>query len=123
MKKTTETIAIVDDDNSVRESLQLLLRAADFEVLTFASAEKFLASFAGKKIDCLIVDVNLPGITGVALVRLMVADGNATPVVLITARDDTATLELIRSVGPVPLLRKPFSEEDLFREIAGALSR
>ena len=115
-------IAVIDDDDSVRHSLHQLLRAADFDALTFASAEEFLSSGDGKRADCLIVDVNLPGMSGVALVRTLMAAGSTTPVVLITARDDPATLEAIRHTGRVPHLHKPFSDEDLFAAISRALA-
>lgn len=114
------TIAIVDDDESVRQSLRQLLRAADFNALTFASAEEYLGQSDGQA-DCLIVDVNLPGMSGVALVQTLAASGNAIPVILITARDDPATLDLIRRAGSIPLLRKPFSDKQLFAAISESL--
>ena len=123
MRNTIVTIGIVDDDDSIRQSLRQLLRAADFEALTFASAEEFLASPGRADVDCLIVDVNLPGMSGVALVQALAAAGDATPAVLITARDDPTTLELIRRASPVPHLRKPFSDEGLFGTISQLLSR
>jgi FixJ family two-component response regulator len=112
------TIAIVDDDESVRQSLRQLLRAADFEALTFASAEEYLDDATVGRVDCLIVDVNLPGMSGVALVQTMAKRGRPKPTVLITARDDPATLDLIRRAGPIPHLRKPFSEQQLFAAIS-----
>lgn len=115
------TIAIVDDDESVRHSLRQLLRAADFSALTFASAEEYLADGERARIDCLIVDVNLPGMSGVALVQALAARGNRTPAILITARDDVGTLELIRRAGGIPHLRKPFSDEHLFAAIGRAI--
>jgi FixJ family two-component response regulator len=122
MATIRRTIAVVDDDDSVRQSLRQLLRAADFDTLTFASAEEFLSSRDGERADCLIVDVNLPGMTGVALVHALAAAGTGTPVVLITARDDHSTVEAIRRAGRGPHLRKPFSDEELFAAISRALS-
>jgi FixJ family two-component response regulator len=115
------TIAIVDDDDSVRQSLRQLLRAADFQALTFASAEEYLTHGDGARVDCLIVDVNLPGMSGVALVQALTANGSKTPAILITARDDSATLDLIRRAGPIPHLRKPFNDEQLFAAISRVL--
>jgi FixJ family two-component response regulator len=121
MTNTLASIAVVDDDDSVRSGLRQLLRAAEFDVLTFASAEEFLASSARETAGCLIVDINLPGMSGVGLVQELAAAGVHVPAVLITARDDAATLELIRRAGPVPHLRKPFSGGELFDAIDRAM--
>jgi FixJ family two-component response regulator len=123
MRNTLATIAIVDDDDSVRDALRHLLRAADFEPLTFASAEEFLSARDAEQVDCLIADINLPGMSGVALVEALCATGRSIPTVLITARDDPNTLELIRRTGALPHLRKPFSDVELFAAIARLLSR
>jgi FixJ family two-component response regulator len=122
MTSAIANIAVVDDDDSVRESLRQLLRAADYGALTFASAEAYLSRPMIDRVDCLIVDVNLPGMSGVDLVHAMTEGGEMTPVVLITARDDAATLELVRRAGRIPLLRKPFGEDELFDAIARVLS-
>jgi two-component system response regulator FixJ len=114
----TPTVVVIEDDEGVRQSLRQLLRAADFHALSFASAEGYLAHADGKAITCLIVDVNLPGMSGVELAQRLSARGSTIPIILITARDDPATLELIRRAGPIPHLRKPFSDEQLFAEIA-----
>jgi two-component system response regulator FixJ len=118
---TLATIAIVDDDESIRHALGNLLRAAGFDVLAFASAEAFLDSLDGARIGCLIADINLPGMSGVALVEALAAAGRTMPVVLITARDDATTLALLRRAGHVPRLRKPFSDEELFAAIGQVL--
>jgi FixJ family two-component response regulator len=120
MRPTMRTIAVIDDDDSVRHSLRQLLRAFDFDALTFASAEEFLSSRDGERADCLIVDVNLPGMSGVALVQALAAAGTDTPAVLITARDDHSTVEAIQRAGRGPHLRKPFSDDDLFAAMSRA---
>jgi FixJ family two-component response regulator len=117
------TIAVVDDDDSIRRSLKQLLRAAEFEALTFASAEEYLTHGDGARVDCLIVDINLPGMSGVALVQTLAASGSKTPAILITARDDSATLDLIRRAGPIPHLRKPFNDEQLFAAMSKVLPK
>ena len=114
------TIAVVEDDAGVRTALRQLLRAADFDALTFASAEEFLDSGRRGEVDCLIADINLPGMNGVALLKALAAAGTVLPAVLITARDDPATLELIRQAAPAPFLRKPFSDDELFDAIRRA---
>ncbi len=123
------TIAVIEDDAGVRTALRQLLRAAEFDALTFASAEEFLdwrrrenLDWSRREnVDCLIADINLPGMNGVALVQALAASGEALPAVLITARDDPATRELLRRAAPAPHLRKPFSDEELFYAIDRAL--
>src|ERR1700733_3130583 len=113
MTETRTTIAVVEDDLAVRPALQQLLRSAAFDTLTFASAEDFLSAHAEERADLLIADVNLPGISGVALVLQLAASGSALPAILMTGRDDPNTRYLIRQAGPVPRLRKPFNDGDL----------
>lgn len=122
MTEMHTTIAVVEDDLAVRTALQQLLRSASFETLSFASAEDFLNEGAEERADLLIADVNLPGISGVALVQRLAASGSKLPTILMTGRDDPATRHLIHQAGPVPRLRKPFSEGDLFGAIRIALS-
>ena len=122
MTVTRRTIAVVEDDPGVRTALQQLLRSAAFDTLTFGSAEEFLSAGALELADLLIADVNLPGITGVALVQRLAASGSLLPAILMTGRDDPATRHLIRQAGPVRRLRKPFSDDDLFGAIRTALS-
>jgi FixJ family two-component response regulator len=117
MTNTLATIAIVDDDDSIRYALENLLRAAEFDVVAFSSAEAFLGSPDGQQGDCLIADIHLPGMNGVALVEALAAAGRPMPTVLITARDDPLTLELMRRARHASHLRKPFGEEELFAAI------
>jgi FixJ family two-component response regulator len=121
LMNTLVTIAIVDDDDSIRHALGNLLRAAEFNVLAFASGEDFLESRNGEQIGCLIADINLPGMNGVSLVEALTTTGRPIPAVLITARDDATTLSLLRRAGRVPFLRKPFSDEELFAAIRQVL--
>ena len=114
-------IAVVDDDSGVRTALRQLLRSAGYEALTFASAEEFLAAGQREDVDFLIADVNLPGMSGVALLKALGDDGSLLPALLITGRDDAGTLELIRQAGGVPRLTKPFGDDELFHIIQGAL--
>jgi two-component system response regulator FixJ len=118
---TLMTIAIVDDDDSIRHALGNLLRAAEFDVLAFGSGEDFLASLDDKRIGCLIADVNLPGMSGVALVEALATAGRTMPSILITARDDATTVSLLRRAGRVPHLRKPFRDDELFATIRQVL--
>jgi FixJ family two-component response regulator len=122
MNTRRATIAVVEDDTGVRTALEQLLRSAGFNALTFESAEEFLEGDSSDSVDCLIADVNLPGISGVALVQTLVEEGAKLPVVIMTGRDDPTTGELIRQAGKVPCLRKPFSDDDLFDAIRSVLA-
>ena len=114
------TIAIIEDDEGVRTALQELLQSAGFQAMAFASAEAFLHARREADFDCLIADINLPGMTGVALLKTLGAAGEAVPAVLMTGRDDPRTAELLRHAGPVPRLHKPFSDDELFDAIRSA---
>jgi FixJ family two-component response regulator len=111
------TIAVVEDDTGVRTALEQLLRSAGYNALTFESAEAFLAHSNKSEVDCLIADINLPGISGPELVKGLTVDGRRLPAVLITGRRDAATTELARQAGEVPRLYKPFSDAALFEVI------
>jgi FixJ family two-component response regulator len=97
--------------------LRQRLRSAGFEAVTVESAEDFLALRNSTAVECLIADINLPGISGVALVNELSAAGDQLPAILITGRQDADTLELTRHAGEVPWLHKPFSDAELFEVI------
>ena len=113
-------IAVVDDDFSVRESLESLIRSAGMEVKVFASAEEFLSS--AHKAACLVLDVRLPGMSGVELHHHLLARDHKVPVIFITAHasDDRARLEA-RSDWTVAYLTKPFDEDELLDAVHAAL--
>jgi FixJ family two-component response regulator len=115
------TIAVIDDDEGVRTTLRQLLRAVGFRAVTFGSAEEFLAEADPVDAACLIVDINLPGMNGAALVHALRDAGRQLPSVLISARDDARTLALVRSCSPSPFLRKPFSDDELLAAIERAV--
>jgi FixJ family two-component response regulator len=115
-------ISIVDDDESVRESLQSLLRSAGFAAVVFASAEEFLNSEHLHHTDCLILDIRMPGMSGLELQRQMAASGNKTPVIFITAHGDQETRTQALKNGAVEYLLKPFSEDSLLNAIGMARS-
>ena len=85
--------------------------------MTFESAEAFLAHPDKSDVGCLIADINLPGMSGVELVKGLGTEGERLPAVLITGRRDAATAELVRQAGEVPRLYKPFSDAALFEVI------
>ena len=83
-----ELISIVDDDESVREGLSRLLSSVGFAVNTFASAEEYLSSDQPRRADCLILDMRMPGMSGIELQRQLVANHSEIPVVFITAHEE-----------------------------------
>lgn len=112
---------MVDDDESVRESLPDLLKFHGFETAPFASAEAFLASGTAPNVDCLILDVAMPGMSGLELQQQLTRRKIDVPIVFITANaDDTLWAEL-RTSGAIACLLKPFSESAVVDAINRAL--
>ena len=114
-------ISIVDDDESVRESLSGLLRSVGFGAMVFGSAEEFLSSNRLLDTDCLILDVRMPGMNGLELQRRLAASHMSIPVIFITAHGDEEARVRALNGGAVEYLLKPFSEEALLTAIATAL--
>ena len=105
---TTATlyVAVVDDDENFRRSLARLLRAAGMQPITYASAEAFLTDAKHPLFDCLVLDVHLGEISGIALGRRLVAEGRDTPFICITAQDDPETRALAEAAGCAAFFRK-----------------
>jgi FixJ family two-component response regulator len=115
--------AVVDDDISVRESLESLIRSVGLDVRVFASAEDFLKSVHTRTADCLILDVRLPGMSGIDLHHQLMANGCEVPAVFVTAHGyDERTRSQTYSEWTVACLTKPFSEDELFDAIEAALT-
>jgi FixJ family two-component response regulator len=116
-------ISIVDDDESVRESLDGLIRSVGFAVKVFASAEEFLNSDHPRDTDCLLLDVRLPGMNGIELHRHLVASQYEIPVVFITAHgsEEGVRSQALRN-GAVDYLIKPLSEDAVLDAVHKALS-
>ena len=114
-------IAVVDDDESVREALMGLLRSAGFGAETYASAEEFLRSGSLEETECLILDVRMPGIGGVELRRYLELAGHDIPVIFITAHGDDSTRAQALGANVVAFLTKPFDDEALLEAIERAL--
>ena len=117
----SQIISIVDDDDSVRESLRALIRSMGFKAEIFASAEEFLNSEQLRNTDCLILDVRMPGMNGLELQRQLTANHYQIPVVFITAHGDDEARSRALKNGAVDFLRKPFDEESLLNAIHMAL--
>jgi FixJ family two-component response regulator len=115
-------IAIVDDDESVRESLSGLIESFGLAVKAFGSAEEYIRSGQVGQTACAVLDIRLPGMSGLDLQRLLSRD-NPVPVVLISAHADTRTRREAVAEGAIDVLNKPFSEEDLLGALRIALER
>jgi FixJ family two-component response regulator len=114
-------ITVVDDDESVRESLPDLLKEFGFDAQTFSSAEAFLASESVDETKCLVLDVAMPGMTGPDLQRELTRRDQEIPIVFITAHRDAATRLRLMAQGAVECLFKPFEPNDLLRALNTAL--
>src|SRR5678815_5647973 len=116
-------VAVVDDDVSVRESLESLIRSVGLEVTLSASAEEFLNSPQPRKADCLVFDVRLPGMSGIDLHRHLLALRCEVPVIFMTAHEsDKRARSEAASDWTVAYLTKPFSEDDFLGAVAAALT-
>jgi FixJ family two-component response regulator len=116
-------IAIVDDDESVREALVSLLKALGFEPEAFGGAEAFLGSAFRRRAACLITDMQMPGMSGLALHDSLAASPHPIPTVLITAYPDDTLRARAQKAGVAGYLIKPFDEEALLGCIQDALAR
>jgi FixJ family two-component response regulator len=116
-------IFVVDDEVSVREGLERLLRAVGWEVETFASAQEFLAHRQENIPSCLVLDVGLPGLSGLDLQRRILEANGDIPIVFITGNGDVPTSVRAMKAGAVEFLVKPFSERDLLDAIQQAIKR
>lgn len=116
-------VAVVDDDDSVRESLPDLLRELGFDAEAFPSAEAFLASGNGAAARCLLLDVAMPGMSGPQLQRELAARGHKSPIIFITARVDAEVRRQLIAQGAADCLFKPFSEQQLQVALDAALRK
>jgi FixJ family two-component response regulator len=114
-------ISIVDDDESVRESTKALVRSLGYSARTFASAEEFLESDTDET-NCLILDVQMTGLSGVELLERLIAEGRQTPVIFVTAFPDERIRNHVLDAGAIGFLRKPVSDEKLIRCLDTALA-
>ena len=119
--RNNPTVAIVDDDESVRDTTKDLLDSAGLSAATFDSAESFLQAKNVRTIRCLVADMRMPGMTGLELHGHLAAAGTPIPTILITAYPDERVRSRALSTGVICFLAKPFSAEDLLTCIETAL--
>lgn len=116
-------IAVVDDDHSLRNALGRLLRSAGCAVETFGTANEFLARVATPTPDCLVLDVRMPGISGLDLQRRLATDHPELPIVIITGHASCGLRQRALDAGAVAVLDKPFDERNLLDAVGQALGR
>jgi two-component system response regulator FixJ len=115
-------IAVVDDDESVRQGLANLINSVGYETELYASAEEFLACPEAGEAACLVLDLHMPGMSGLELQRRLAVHSSAPPVIIITANSHDETRAEALAAGAVAFLNKPFKEETLLGAIKSALS-
>ncbi|MDN4017504.1 response regulator transcription factor [Zwartia panacis] len=118
--QTASTVYIVDDDEAVRDSLRWLLEANNYRVRAFPSGESFLAEYDEQRPGVLIVDVRMPGMSGLELQEQLIARKSSMPIVFITGHGDVPMAVSTIKKGAIDFLEKPFDETDL-REIVGRM--
>ena len=117
MDETNLCIFVIDDDESITRALKDLLESAGFRAETFGSAEDFLSSDRSAGPDLLILDVFMPGMTGLALQKQLASSGSKLPTILITAHEDTRMRQAALEEGAVAFLQKPFEDQTLLDAI------
>jgi len=114
-------VFVVDDDEAMRDSLQWLLESMDFKVATFASGEGFLAAYDPRQPGCLVLDVRMPGMSGLELHDRLNAAAVAPPIVFITGHGEVPMAVAALKKGAVDFIEKPFAEKDLLEIIERCL--
>jgi FixJ family two-component response regulator len=117
----TKLVAIVDDDDLIRSSMEGLLKAAGLSARAFASAEEFLSSGRQHQVACLITDIRMPGMSGLELQAKLNGEGCKFPIIFITAHDDAKMRTQALRAGAVEFLVKPFDDEALIETVRAAL--
>ena len=113
-------VAVVDDDESACRALSRLLRAEGIQPVSYLSAEAFLSDTKRPQFDCLVLDIQLGGMSGIELQRQLQASGSSTPVIYITAHDEPETREQARAAGCAGYFRKTAPGQDVLRAIRRA---
>lgn len=114
-------VYVIDDDAAMRDSLNFLLDAADFDVTLFDNAMKFLDAFASLDFGCVVSDVRMPGIDGIELLKRMKALNSRFPIVIITGHGDVPLAVEAMKLGAVDFLEKPFEDDRVIGMIDGAI--
>jgi FixJ family two-component response regulator len=116
-------VAVIDDDRSVRRALCRLLRAADLEAIAYESAAEFLETLKVRVPDCLVLDLQMPGMSGLELQQHLAEISVTLPIVVITGHDDATIRSMCMAAGASTYLSKPIDESELLAAINDAISR
>ncbi len=122
MPRLDATVFVVDDDEAMRDSLHWLLESMEFQVATFASGEEFLAAYDPRQAGCLVLDVRMPGMSGLELHDRLNASGVILPIVFITGHGEVPMAVAALKKGAVDFIEKPFAERDLLEVIERCLA-
>ena len=123
MNENNPPVCVIDDESSVRESLSSLLRSAGLRVQTFASAQEFLSSPPQETPSCLVLDVRLPGMSGLDLQQELGSADTQIPIIFMTGYGDIPMSVRAMKAGAVEFLTKPFRDEDLLNAVDQAIKR
>jgi FixJ family two-component response regulator len=123
MKNDVATVFVVDDDEAVRGSLKLLLKALSLPVQAYASAPEFLAAFDPSRSGCLVLDIRMPGMSGLELQEELNSRGAMLPIIFITGHGDVPMAVEAMQRGAMDFLQKPFRDQDLLDRINKALDK
>ncbi|HEY5718911.1 MAG TPA: response regulator transcription factor, partial [Gammaproteobacteria bacterium] len=123
MKEKPATVFVIDDDEAVRTSLRLLLKSVGLPVETFASAQEFLDQYDEDRAGCLVLDIRMPGISGLELQQHLNDRNSITPIVFITGHGDVPMAVEAMQAGAVDFIQKPFRDQDLIDRINRALDK
>jgi FixJ family two-component response regulator len=123
MKENAPTVFIVDDDNGVRSSIRVLMKSVGLPALAFASPVEFLAAYSPAQPGCLVLDIRMPGMSGLDLQQKLNEIGAVVPVIFITGHGDVSMAVEAMRHGAFDFLQKPFRDQDLIDRIQQALAR
>ena len=123
MKEPPPTTFVIDDDEAVRASLRLLLKSVNLPVLTYPSAQAFLPTYDVRQAGCLVLDIRMPGMSGLELQQQLNLQGATIPVIFITGHGDVPMAVEAMQHGAFDFLQKPFRDQDLIDRVQRALER
>ncbi len=122
MSVANPIVAVIDDDDSVRRALQRLLRSVGWAVASFASGKDFLDALPSNPIDCIILDLQMPGLSGLEVLTRLACMNSRTPVIILTGHDSVAAREQAGQAGAAKFLCKPVDDRELLDSIQQAIA-
>ena len=123
MTENNETVYVVEDDEAVRDSLELLLKSADHDVSTYPTANAFLEKYSEEMAGCIVLDIRMPGMDGMELQSRLNQKNSILPIIFVTGHGDVPMAVDAMKQGAVDFIQKPYREEDLLKKIEQALEQ